>query len=68
MRITYLVTIVQGTRAFHQVDCWSPASAFNRRAFEKVVDGFEERPGPIPERSAAREEWNPLEPPGYTIH
>ena len=59
LRITYVVTIIQGVRAFHQVDCWSLTSAFSRRAFEKVVDGFAERPGPIPERPAAPEECEP---------
>lgn len=67
MRITYLLTIVQGARAFHQVDCWSLSSVFNRRAFEGVVDGFVERPGPVPERPAGA----PPAPAGssrYTVH
>lgn len=69
MRITYLVTFVQGARAFHQVDCWSLTSAFNRGAFEKVVDGFEERPGPIPERPVGPAACDPLEPSSnYTVH
>jgi hypothetical protein len=69
MRITYLVTFVQGARAFHQLECWSLSSTFNRRAFEKVVDGFEERPGPIPERPAPPAEWDALAPPAdYTVH
>ena len=68
MRITYLITIVHGARAFHQVDCWSLSSAFNRRAFETVVDGFEERPGPIPERPVEPER-HLLEPSsGDTVH
>jgi hypothetical protein len=69
MHITYLVTFVQGARAFHQVDCWSLSSMFNRGALEKVVDGFEERPGPIAERPSPRAEWDRSEPPsGYPFH
>jgi len=59
MRITYLVTVVQGARAFHQVDCWSLSSVFDRAAFERVVDGFQERPGPIPQRPEPPPEWHP---------
>ncbi len=69
MHITYLVTIVQGERAFHQVDCWSLSSTFNRRAFENVVDGFDEQPGPIPERPVGPAERHPPEPTSsYTVH
>ena len=69
MHITYLTTFVQGARAFHQVDCWSLSSMFNRAAFEKVVDGFKERPGPIAERPAPPMEWDRLEPPSdHTVH
>ena len=69
MHITYLVTFVHGARAFHLLECWSLSSTFNRRAFEKLVDGFEERPGPIPERPEPSVEWDALEPPpNHTIH
>jgi hypothetical protein len=66
MRVSYLVTIVQGARAFHQVTCWSLSSAYNRRAFEKVVDGFEERPGPLPERPVAP--TSTAASSGHTVH
>jgi len=66
MRISYLVTIVQGARAFHQVTCWSLSSAYNRDAFEKVVDGFEECPGPIPERPVAP--TSTAASSGHTVH
>jgi hypothetical protein len=68
MRMSYLVTIVQGARAFHQVDCWSLSSAYNRDAFERAVDGFEERPGPIAERPVAPTSSDPAASSGHTVH
>jgi hypothetical protein len=66
--MSYLVTIVQGARAFHQVDCWSLSSAYNRNAFERVVDGFQERPGPIAERPVAPTSSDPAASSGHTVH
>ena len=46
--LTYLHTTVAGARAFHQILCWSPRSRYDRPEFERLLDGFKERPGPPP--------------------
>jgi hypothetical protein len=68
-KITYLHTTVAGRRAFHQVIGWSASSSFNRRAFDTLLDGFAERPGPVPERPGTGA--SPIQPPTtsrYTVH
>lgn len=68
-RITYLHTTVLGRRAFHQVICWSASSSFNRQAFERVLEGFAEQPGPVPLRPHPGATLTPPEPGSqYTIH
>jgi len=53
----YLVTVVQGRRAFHQIVTWAPRSAYKRGVFDEIVAGFRERPGaPARPRSYEREE------------
>jgi hypothetical protein len=53
----YLVTVVQGRRAFHQIVTWAPRSAYKRGVFDEIVEGFRERPGaPAHPRSHEREE------------
>jgi hypothetical protein len=44
--VWYLHITIMGRRAFHQVIAWAPRSAFNRKAFEELLAGFRERPGP----------------------
>jgi hypothetical protein len=53
VRLVYLHTTIEGARAFHQVLVWSTRSAFDRRVFDDIVDGFEELPGPARAASAA---------------
>jgi hypothetical protein len=68
-KITYLHTTVAGRRAFHQIIGWSASSSFNRRAFDTLLDGFAERPGPVPERSDIGA--SPIKPPtasSHTVH
>lgn len=43
--IWYLVTVVLGQRAFHQIVTWAPRSAYKRKVFDEIVEGFRERPG-----------------------
>jgi hypothetical protein len=47
-RIRYLHTTIGGRRAFHQVIAWAPYSRYDRRVFEKLLEGFREPPGPEP--------------------
>jgi hypothetical protein len=49
IRLKVLHTSVNGDRAFHQIVCRSPWSQYDRTAFEHLLDGFRERPGPVPE-------------------
>lgn len=49
VRLRFLFTVVLGRRAVHQVVGWSPRSAYRRKAFDEVLRGFRERPGPAPE-------------------
>ena len=44
--LVYLHTTIEGRRAYHQVLAWSTRSAYDRKVFDDVVDGFEERSGP----------------------
>ena len=46
VRLVYLHTTVEGRRAYHQVLTWSTRSAYDRKVFDEVVDGFEELSGP----------------------
>ena len=46
VRLVYLHTTIEGRRAYHQVLAWSTRSAYDRKVFDDVVDGFEERIGP----------------------
>ncbi len=46
VRLVYLHTTIEGRRAYHQVLAWSTRSAYDRKVFDAVVDGFEERSGP----------------------
>ena len=65
-KITYLHTTVAGRRAFHQVIGWSASSRFNRRAFDTLLDGFAEQPGPVPERPHTGA--SPIQPPTTSRH
>jgi hypothetical protein len=69
-RFTYVHTTVEGRRAFHQVIGWSSSSNFDRRAFQQALEGFGERPGPVPERPEG--DRTQMRPPGassaYTVH
>ena len=53
--ITYLHTTVEGKRAFHQVLAWATRSWFDRGAFERLLDGFVELPGPAPRPQPTQE-------------
>lgn len=58
--IWYLVTVVLGQRAFHQIVTWAPRSAYKRKVFDEIVEGFRERPGAAAQpRSFKREEPAP---------
>jgi hypothetical protein len=58
--IWYLVTVVMGQRAFHQIVTWAPRSAYRRKVFDEVVGGFRERPGAAAQpRTSEREERIP---------
>ena len=48
VRLVYLHTTVEGRRAIHQVLEWSTRSAYDRQVFERLLEGFEELPGPDP--------------------
>jgi hypothetical protein len=48
--LKYLHTTVAGTRAFHQVIAWATQSRYQRAAFDAMLDGFAEVPGPDPIR------------------
>jgi hypothetical protein len=55
--IWYLVTIVQGRRAFHEIVTWAPRSAYKRKVCDEIVEGFRERPGAAAQsRSYERQE------------
>jgi hypothetical protein len=53
VRLVYLHTTIEGRRAYHQVLVWSTRSAYDRRLFDDVIDGFEELPGTEPTLSPA---------------
>lgn len=46
VRLVYLHTTIEGRRAYHQVLAWSTRSAYDRKVFDELVDGFEELTGP----------------------
>jgi len=46
--MTFLHTTIEGQRAFHQVIAWAVRSTYDRQAFERLLDGFSEVPGPHP--------------------
>jgi hypothetical protein len=46
VRLVYLHTTIEGRRAYHQVLAWSTRSAYDRKVFDELLDGFEERTGP----------------------
>jgi hypothetical protein len=48
VRLVYLHTTIEGRRAYHQLLVWSTRSAYDRRVFDEVVDGFKETDGPDP--------------------
>lgn len=48
--LKYLHTTVAGKRAFHQIIGWATQSRYQRAAFDAVLDGFTELPGPDPVR------------------
>jgi hypothetical protein len=50
--LVYLHTTIAGRRGFHQVLCWSPRDAYDRTAFERLLDAFEEPVAPIGSRPA----------------
>lgn len=52
VRLMYLHTTIEGRRAYHQVLTWSTRSAYDRKLFDEVVDGFDELPGDEPALSA----------------
>ena len=53
VRLVYLHTTIEGRRAIHQVLEWSTRSAYDRAAFEAVLDGFTELAGAEPTYRAA---------------
>ena len=44
----YLHTSIAGHRCFHRVIVWSTQSLYDRALFDRLIDGFRERPGPLP--------------------
>lgn len=44
----YLHSAVSGLRGFHQVIVWSAPSTYDRALFDRLLEGFRERPGPVP--------------------
>jgi hypothetical protein len=60
-RIKYLHTTIAGQRAFHQVLAWATHTRYNREAFEQLLNGFNEEPGPNGEMQKA------LPPQGLTV-
>ena len=67
--LTYLHTTVEGHRAFHQVLTWATRSWFDRQTFERLLDGFEEQPGPDPRPQPTQDV--PVEVPvtsRYSVH
>jgi hypothetical protein len=48
MMLTFLQTVVEGRRGFHQVVGWAPRSMFDRQIFEALLETFSELPGPDP--------------------
>ena len=57
-RVRFLFTVVIGRRALHQIVGWSPRSAYSRKAFDEVLRGFRERPGPAPQPHTIENEPN----------
>ena len=53
--VTYLHTTVEGRRGYHQVLSWATRSWYDRAAFERLLDGFEELPGPEPRPQPVQE-------------
>jgi hypothetical protein len=41
----YLHTVIAGERGFHQIIAWTPPSTYDRKIFDRLIDGFRERPG-----------------------
>lgn len=48
--VKYLHTTIAGRRAFHQVIAWATQSRYDRAAFDALLEGFSEEPGPDPIR------------------
>ena len=46
VRLVYLHTTIEGRRAYHQVLTWATRSAYDRKLFDELIDGFEELTGP----------------------
>jgi hypothetical protein len=53
VRLMYLHTTIEGKRAYHQVLAWSTRSAYDRKLFDEIVDGFDEVAGSEPSLRAA---------------
>ena len=64
--VKYLHTTIAGRRAFHQVIAWATQSRYSREAFESVLEGFSEQPGPDPIRRPAPPGFARLTPPVST--
>jgi dihydrofolate reductase len=64
--VKYLHTTISGRRAFHQVIAWATQSRYNREAFESVLEGFSEQPGPDPIRRPGPAGFAGLTPPVST--
>ena len=67
-RLKYLHTTIAGARAFHQVLSWAPYSKYDRTVFERLLDGFEELPGPVPDRSGSPVMYQGPDRSRYGLH
>jgi hypothetical protein len=66
--IKFLHTTIAGDRAFHQVITWAAFSRYDRRVFDRMLDGFSERPGPAPEVATRAMPVAPTPDDTYTVH
>jgi hypothetical protein len=63
--VKYRHTVIAGDRALHQVVAWSTPSAYDSNLFDRVLDGFRERPGTRP----VVRDVSFIEPPSdYQVH
>jgi hypothetical protein len=67
--LVYLHTTIAGNRAFHQVLCWSARATYDRGAFERLLDGFTERPSSMRGETAAGPQLvYAVQPSTYEVH